>query len=81
MKIRIKLFAAARQTAARDQIELELPAGATVADVRTALLQRLPALAPIEAHIRFAVGRRYASDQTTVEPGDEVACIPPVSGG
>ena len=81
MKIRVRLFAVARQMAGRDSVELELPEGATVAQVRTRLGTQIPPLPESVAQMMFAVDMQYASDQTRIPPGADVACIPPVSGG
>jgi len=81
MLLRVKLFAFAKQAAQADHVELEVPVGATVADVRRALVARLPDLAAAERHLMFAVGADYAADGRVVAATDEVACIPPVSGG
>jgi len=81
MNLSVKLFAVAKQAAGRDVVELQLAAGATVADVRRALVVAVPALAPAAEHLMFAVGTEYASDDRALGPTDEVACIPPVSGG
>jgi sulfur-carrier protein len=79
--VRVQLFAVARQLAGEDAIDLDLPPGATVADVRTELLRRTPALAPLARHLLFSVDADYAADGAVVPEGAEVACIPPVSGG
>ncbi|HTQ39546.1 MAG TPA: MoaD/ThiS family protein [Pirellulales bacterium] len=81
MKIRLQLFAAARQWAGADAVELDVPSGATVADVRKALLARLPRLAQFGLQLRFAVNADYADEATTIPAGANLACIPPVSGG
>jgi molybdopterin converting factor subunit 1 len=76
MQIRVRLFAALRERAGTDQVELELPERALVRD----------ALARIEPLIDgmpvvMAVNREYADSDAELHPGDEVALIPPVSGG
>lgn len=81
MQIRVKLFAVAKQAAGADFIDLELPESATVADVRDALVSALPDLAPARNYLLFAVNAEYAADTKPVGPSNEVACIPPVSGG
>ena len=81
MTIRVQLFAAPRQILGRDEIRLDLPAGATVAEVRQSLVALDEGLRPLAAHLRFAVDGHYAHDATPVAPESEVACIPPVSGG
>jgi len=81
MKATIKLFAGARELAGQEQIELELPTAATVAQLRAALLAASPALAPLLPHALFAINTHYATDETSIPDGAEIACIPPVSGG
>jgi sulfur-carrier protein len=81
MKVSVKLFAVARQWAGADSVELDVPAAATVAAVRQALLTRLPQLAQFGSQLRFAVNADYADDSLVVCSGSDVACIPPVSGG
>ncbi len=81
MRVVVKLFAGARELAAQEQIELELPATTSVGELRTALLAECPALTPLLPHALFAINANYATDQTPVPEDAEVACIPPVSGG
>jgi len=79
--IRVKLFAVAKQVTGASEIELEAPDGATVADVRDALIQQAPQLESMAGHFKFAINAAYASDSDIVPENAEVACIPPVSGG
>jgi molybdopterin synthase catalytic subunit len=79
--IRVRLFAIQRELAGTREVALELPDGATIADAWKALVARYPALAPGRDFLRFARNGAYADDTTTLEDGDEVAMIPPVSGG
>lgn len=81
MKVVVKLFAGARELAGQDQVEIELPTQATVADLRGALLAGFPALTPLLPHALFAIDANYATDETAVPEDAEIACIPPVSGG
>jgi molybdopterin synthase catalytic subunit len=76
VKVRVRLFAALRERAGTGDLELELPEGATVADVWPAL-----ALGDEQPGIMFAVNRDYADRSRALAAGDEVALIPPVSGG
>lgn len=82
MRVTVLLFAILRERAGRDQIELSLPEGATVAEAVEALrsedgladvIGRLP--------VRMAVNREYAEAGATLTSGDELALVPPVSGG
>ena len=81
MRLTVRLFAMLREQAGADSVELELPDRATGADALEALrteaglelLDRLP--------VRLAVNREYADLEAPLAPGDELAVIPPVSGG
>jgi molybdopterin converting factor subunit 1 len=81
MKIRVQLFAAARDAAGEDVVELEVPSAATVGDLRRALGDFNAALKPLAANLMFAVDADYADDRTVLRPDADVAAIPPVSGG
>jgi molybdopterin converting factor subunit 1 len=81
MKVRLKLFAVAKELAGRDELAIDLPAGATVGDLREAIMTASPPLARIVPHSLWAVGAAYANDDTPLNEQSEVALIPPVSGG
>lgn len=81
MQVTLRLFALARDRAGRTEVVLELPEGATVGDLKTALASACPALAPMVPNVMIAVDSEYASDTCTIAPGAEIAVIPPVSGG
>ena len=76
MQVSIRLFAGLRERAGTGARVLEVPDGATVADVWAAL-----DLGDEPAGLLYAVNRRYAAADTALGDGDEVAVIPPVSGG
>ena len=81
MKVAVRLFAVAKQTAGRETVELELADGATIAQLRSRLAAEVPPLAGLLGQMMFAIEARYAADEAVIPPGAEVACIPPVSGG
>jgi molybdopterin synthase sulfur carrier subunit len=81
MNVKVRLFAVAKDLAGSDAIELELPTGSTVADLRRTLFERFDRLKQFGPQLRFAVNAEFAGDQTAVTPNSDVACIPPVSGG
>jgi len=81
MKVRVKLFAVARQRVGCDCVEVELPAAATVRQLRGALVEQFPPLAEVIPHARLAVNSEYAADTMAVPAAAEIAIIPPVSGG
>jgi molybdenum cofactor biosynthesis protein MoaC len=82
MEVEVRLFAVFRERAGRDRISLELSEGATVADALAAAA-REPGLGEILAAmpVRAALNREYVDEGTEVSAGDELALIPPVSGG
>jgi MoaE-MoaD fusion protein len=81
VRVKIRLFAMQRELAGTRNVEVALPAGSTIEDAWAALVEHFPALAPGRAALRFARNGDYAAPETAVEDGDEVAMIPPVSGG
>ena len=81
MRVRVCLFAWLREAAGRREIELELAEGSTPEDVWRRLADDYPALAGRRRSLAAAVNRSYAAFDTRLAPGDEVAFIPPVSGG
>jgi MoaE-MoaD fusion protein len=81
MKIRVRLFAIQRELAGTRQVDLELPAGSSIDDAWSALVAIHPNLAPGRAYVRFARNTDYADAATPLADGDELAIIPPVSGG
>jgi molybdopterin synthase catalytic subunit/molybdopterin converting factor small subunit len=76
VQVSIRLFAGLRERAGTGARGLELPDGATVADVWGAL-----ELGDEPPGLLYAVNKRYAHPGATLGDGDEVALIPPVSGG
>jgi MoaE-MoaD fusion protein len=82
MNVHVRLFAILRERAGSDAVEVELADGATVADA-LAELARLPGLTePLERMpVRMAVNREYADAETPLAAEDELALIPPISGG
>jgi molybdopterin synthase catalytic subunit len=82
MKIEVRLFAVLRERAGADRVTLDLPEGATVGDALAAVagrrgLEELMRDLPVV----MAVNREYASEDDALRPDDELALIPPVSGG
>jgi MoaE-MoaD fusion protein len=76
VRVNVRLFAVLRERAGSESLEIDLDEGATVADA-------VRALAPVagEMPFRVAVNREYANDSAPIAEGDELAAIPPVSGG
>jgi len=76
MEVTIRLFAMLRERAGAGEVTLELPSGARVADAVDALGEVAAGLPLV-----MAVNREYAPEDRVLDPGDELALIPPVSGG
>lgn len=79
--VRARLFARLREQAGTDDESVELPAGSTVADVYDALRRSHPGLGADRNAVRAALNQEFADWDALVADGDEVAFIPPVSGG
>jgi len=82
MTVEVRLFAMLREGAGRDSLRIELPEGATVADALDAV-GREPGLEELisKLPVRAAVNREYSAPERPLAAGDELALIPPVSGG
>jgi molybdopterin synthase catalytic subunit len=81
MRVRVRLFAIQRELAGAREIALDLAPGATIEAAWSALVERHPVLASGRPAVRFARNGEYADPDTTLGNGDELAIIPPVSGG
>ena len=77
----MRLFARLGELAGTRETEVELGEGLTVGDVYEALAHRYPSLAALRDSVMYALNAEYVSPDQPVLPGDEVAFIPPVSGG
>ncbi len=81
MTVRLRFFASLRERLQRSEAEQSLPNGATVNDLWAALCAQDPRLSELSASIAFAVNREYVGRAHRLADNDEVALIPPVSGG
>jgi molybdopterin converting factor subunit 1 len=81
VQIRALFFASYRDIAGTDEMSVELPSGASVADLVSGLRDRGAAWLTLPSEPAVAVNLTYAPLATRLEDGDEVAFIPPVSGG
>ena len=81
MRVTVRLFARLRDLAGAGELVREIAAPATAGTVWTALVDELPSLKEYERTISVAVNAEYARMAAAVEDGDEVAFLPPVSGG
>jgi molybdopterin converting factor subunit 1 len=81
MRVTVRLFARLRDIAGSGELTREAAAGATVADVWRGLVAEFPDMARYDSSISSAVNAEYAKMAAPLSEGDEVAFLPPVSGG
>ena len=81
MKAKVRFFAALREMLGASELSLELADGQTVGDLYRELCDRYPRLAEYGSILLYSVNAEYVSPDHALRDGDEVAFIPPVSGG
>jgi molybdopterin synthase catalytic subunit len=81
MRVRVLFFGMLKELAGTAAEEIELPDGATVRDVLRHYESRIPPLKDALASLALAVNQQYAGPDTPLKADDEVALLPPVSGG
>ncbi len=81
MRVRVLFFGGLKDLAGKSSDLLELPEGASVRDVLAHYLSEVPRMNESVASLAVAVNREYAGSETGLKSGDEVALLPPVSGG
>ncbi|MCX7622949.1 MAG: molybdopterin converting factor subunit 1 [Thermomicrobium sp.] len=81
MRVTVRYFAVVRELLGRERDEHELPEGTTVGELLERLIADQPILDRLRRSMLVMVNRRYARPDQRLSEGDEVALIPPVSGG
>ena len=81
MKIKVLFFASCRDAVGHRSCDWEIEEGYRVADLQRELVAAYPQLAAVQQVLSIAVNAEYAGHHTALKAGDEVALIPPVSGG
>jgi molybdopterin converting factor subunit 1 len=81
VRVEVLYFAVLRERVGRDGESLELPAGSRVREARAAIAALHPELAPLLPRVQAAVNRTVVGDDHPLSDGDELAFLPPVSGG
>ncbi|HYL07048.1 MAG TPA: molybdopterin converting factor subunit 1 [Candidatus Udaeobacter sp.] len=79
--IKVRFFARLREQAGTESESVEVKSGSSVSEVYEALRRRHPSLEPDLKAVRPAVNQQFSEWDAIVSDGDEVAFIPPVSGG
>jgi molybdopterin synthase catalytic subunit len=81
MKIRLLAFATAADALGTGETDLEMPEGSRISDLRALLDGKHPGLVPLWPRLAVAIDGRIVPTDTQLEDGNEVALLPPVSGG
>jgi molybdopterin synthase catalytic subunit len=81
MKVRLRLFAVLRERSGVSNAEIDLPEAATVSVAMDEVGRRFTTIADLLPKVVAAVNLSYARPETLLRDGDELALIPPVSGG
>jgi molybdopterin synthase catalytic subunit len=81
MQVQILFFGMLKELAGRGSESLTLPDGATLGDVISHYVERVPRLKEVVGSIAMAVNREYAGPECKLKAGDEIGLLPPVSGG
>lgn len=81
MRISVRFFAILRDRAGLPETSMDLPDGATVGDALDRINRQFPDMADQMKRIALAVNRTYVKSDEALRDGDELALIPPVSGG
>ncbi|HET9223330.1 MAG TPA: molybdopterin converting factor subunit 1 [Roseiflexaceae bacterium] len=81
MDVTVRYFAGHRDIAGRAEERIELSQGATVGTLWELLVGRYPRLGGYSGRLLYAVNQEFSTLETELHAGDEVALIPPVSGG
>ena len=81
MKLPVQFFSGLREVVGQPAIEVELPAGATVADLLAQLYRQIPALETWDGSLLIGAGVEFVRRDYVLQPGDDIALMPPVQGG
>ena len=80
MKCKVLAFGISRDIVGSKVLEMELPDGNTVSDLKRELFKKYPAFVDLKS-LYVALNNEYAKEDAILKTGDEIALIPPVSGG
>jgi molybdopterin converting factor small subunit len=79
--LRVQFFSQLREIVGGGELALDLPTGATVADLLAKLFQLYPALHEWERNLLIGAGVEFVGHDYVIQPDDEIAVMPPVQGG
>ena len=80
MKLQVLLFGIARDIVGQNHIEMDFQGPTNIQSFKEVLIDKYPQMNDL-AHIKIAVNQEFAKDEMLLQEGDEIALIPPVSGG
>lgn len=81
MRVTVRLFGQLREAVGAKELHVQLPDGAGAGALRSLLTEQYPAFGASDARLRVSVNREFAAADAPLADGDEVAFLPPVSGG
>jgi molybdopterin converting factor subunit 1 len=81
LKVNVKFFASYKEALGKEQIEMELRDNSTVNDLLDVLRKDYPELGKLMETLVVSINLEYADFEAKIKEGDEVALLPPVSGG
>src|SRR5690242_8640538 len=81
MRVHVLFFGILRESAGKSSEEIEMPEGASLRDVLRHYESRIPGFGDSSASLAVAVNQQYSSPDTKLKANDEIALLPPVSGG
>ncbi len=81
MKVRVRLFASLREMAEQGEFEVEVPEGTTAQELWSILVSDLPKLGDYTGTVQVAINHEFSDHLAELHQDDEVAFLPPVSGG
>ena len=81
MKVKVLLFASLKDIAGRRSIELELDQGSTLQQVKEKLTSLYPEIERMQNSVRIAINQEFADEDSSLNNEDEIAFLPPMSGG
>jgi molybdopterin converting factor subunit 1 len=79
--VNVRLFAGLREMIGKPSIDVELPEGATVATLKERIEQEYPLVRALSSSLVCAINEEYVPGDRPIRAGDDIALIPPVSGG
>jgi molybdopterin converting factor small subunit len=81
MRLRVQFFSQLKEIVGAGEVALDLPAGATVADLLDRLYRTHPALKKWDRNLLVGAGLEFVGRDHVIQPNDQIAIMPPVQGG